>query len=330
MNTTKNRNPLISVIIPVYNVQDYLDRCLQSVADQDYTYFEVLLVDDGSPDCSGEICEQWSRKDIRFKVFHKANGGLSDARNYGLDRCSGEYITFIDSDDYVEPTYLSYLYGLIRLGNHCCVSQANHRIIRGDKIENNGAGEQDSILTQHDAAEAVLFHDRVDVSAWSKLYHKSVFENLRFPKGRWFEDTYIFAEILKKTGVYVYGHLPQYNYVKTSGSITAQSFREKSLEYIESAERMTEKIREQFPDLEAGCVRRVNHARLSVLRQMKDCEGKYLETKKMLREKVLAESGEYIHLSRTPRRDKLAVTLLRMGWTPFYLGWDLYTKMRNG
>ena len=199
-----------------------------------------------------------------------------------------------------------------------------------EKAENNDSGDRDYILTRHDAAEAVLFHDRVDVSAWNKLYHKSVFEDLRFPKGRLFEDTYIFSEILMKTEVYVYGCLPQYNYMKTKDSITARSFREKNLEYIESAERMALLIREQFPDLEAGCVRRVNHARLSVLRQMKNCGSEYLQTRETLRRKVLAESGTYIHLPRTPRRDKLAVTLLRMGWTPFYLGWDLYTKMRNG
>ena len=329
-NRAGSGQPLISVIIPVYRVEQYLDRCLQSVTDQDYTNFEALLVDDGSPDRSGEICEAWTRKDPRFRVFHKENGGLSDARNYGLDRCGGEYVSFIDSDDYVNPGYLSYLYGLICSADRCRISQANLSVIRGRRKEKaDGAGE-DAVLTRHEAAEAVLFHDRVDVTACSKLYHRSVFEDLRFPKGRLFEDTYVFADVLMKTENYAYGHIPQYNYVKNEDSITAGAFREKNLEYIESAERLAHKIGELYPDLAAGCVRRVNHARLSVLRQMKDCGEAFLPVREDLRKKVLAEAGEYIRLPKTPRRDKLAVMLLRMGWVPFYSGWDLYTRVRNG
>lgn len=326
----ENGMPLISVIIPVYNVRDYLERCLQSVVAQDYSNFEVLLIDDGSTDGSGEICEEWSGKDSRFRVFHKENGGLSDARNYGLDRCAGEYVSFVDSDDFVEKTYLSYLYGLIRRAAGCRVSQANFRILRGDRSENNAAGDKDLILSVHDAAEAMLYHDCVDVAAWCKLYEKSVFDGLRFPAGKVFEDTFTFADVLERTDIYVYGHLPQYNYVKNPDSITTQAFREKNLEYIDAVKRMTDRIRALFPDLEAGCVRRMNHARLSVLRYMKDCEGRYLPIRDRLRQEVLSESGRFIHLSRTPRRDKLAVMLLWMGWNPFYYGWDLYTRARNG
>ena len=330
MNRTITGNPLISVIVPVYNAQDYLDRCLRSLADQDYPDFEVLLVDDGSTDRSGGICEDWSGKDSRFITCRKENGGVSDARNYGLDRCSGEYIAFVDADDYVERTYLSYLYELLCRTDRCRISQANHIIVRGEKKGISDSAGQDRTLSCHDAAEAVLYHDCVDVSPWGKLYHRSVFEGLRYPKGRIFEDTYLFAEILMKTENYAYGGLPQYNYVKNPESITTKLFREKSFEYIEAAERLAEKLRESFPDLDAGCIRRVNHARLSVLRQMKDCDSSYLQVRDQLRKAVMEESGEYIHLPKTPRRDKLAVTLLRMGWVPFYTGWDLYTKIRNG
>ena len=326
----ENRTPLISVVIPVYNVRNYLERCLRSVADQDYENFEALLIDDGSPDGSGEICEQWSKKDSRFKVFHKENGGISDARNYGLDRCTGEYISFVDSDDFVEKTYLSYLYGLIRRTEDCRISQANHIILRGEKKEINDEGNQDAVLTQHDVAAAVLFHDRVDVAPWGKLYHRSVFEGLRYPMGRLFEDTYLFGEILLRTDCYAYGHIPQYNYIKNPDSITTASFREKNLEYIEAAEHLAETIREKYPDLQAGCIRRVNHARLSVLRYMKNCEERYLPVRNRLRQEVLSESGQFIHLQRTPRRDKLAIALLRIGWNPFYLGWVFYTRIRNG
>ena len=326
----KTEKPLISVIIPVYNVQKYLERCLQSVADQDYQNIEVLVIDDGSTDQSRTICDQWAEKDTRFSIYHKKNGGLSDARNYGLDRCVGEYISFVDSDDYLEPTCISYLYELIKCSPYCKVSQANHKIICGEKTRINYKGDQDFILSQHDAAEAVLFHDRVDVSAWGKLYHRSIFDNLRYPIGRLFEDTYIFGEVLLNTSNYAYGHIPQYNYAKNPDSIVNRAFTEKNLEYIESSKQMTDQLENAFPNLKIGCLRRINHARLSVLRYMKNCDVKYLAKREELRRLVLEESKGYIHHPKTPRRDRIAVRLLKLGFKSFYFGWELYSKSRNG
>lgn len=334
MKTASDKNsnspfPLISVIIPVYKVEAVLDRCLQSVAGQDYKNFEAILVDDGSPDRCGEICDRWAKKDQRFKAFHKENGGLSDARNYGIEHSTGEYLSFLDSDDTLEPACLSYLYNLLKSTKGCRVAQANHNIIRGAKTEKNSEKDQDAVFSQHDAAKAVLFHDRVDVTACSKLYERSVFEDLRFPKGRLFEDTWLFGDILKKTETYAWGRIPQYNYVMNPNSIIHQSFKPKNLEYIEAAERLAKIIQTEFPDLEAGCIRRVNHARLSVLRYMKDCGEEYKQTREGLRKAILQESKAYIHLPETPKRDKLAVQLLKLGWTPFYTGWDLYTRLRK-
>ena len=152
----KSNTPLISVIIPVYRVEDVLDRCLQSVASQDYKNFEAILVDDGSPDCCGEICDRWAKKDQRFKAFHKENGGLSDARNYGIEHSTGEYFSFLDSDAFLEPICLSYLYNLLKSTKGCRVAQANHNIIRGTKTEKNSEKEQDAVFSRHDAAKAVL------------------------------------------------------------------------------------------------------------------------------------------------------------------------------
>ena len=331
MTNTTATLPLISVIIPVYNVEPFLSRCLESVTKQDYQNLEIVVIDDGSTDRSGRICEQWAEKDKRVKVFHKENGGLSDARNAGIDCCTGEYISFVDSDDFLEPTCISYLYELVKRSDLCKLSQANHRIIWENNTEHYYTGDQDSILSAHDAAEAVLFHDRVNVSAWGKLYHRSVFDDIRYPKGRLFEDTYVFGDVLMKTGTYIYGHIPQYNYMKNNpNSIVSQSFSEKNLEYIEAAERLAQTIQNRYPDLEAGCTRVVNHARLSVLRYMEDCDDQCKPIRENLRQEVLSEAKDYIHFPKTPKRDKLAVLLLRLGFTPFYKGWGLYTRHRNG
>ena len=104
----------VSVIVPVYNVEKYLDRCITSILKQTHPDFELLLIDDGSRDSSGNICDAWAQADARISVFHKENGGLSDARNYGIDHAKGEYITFVDSDDYVGRDYLKTLVGLVQ------------------------------------------------------------------------------------------------------------------------------------------------------------------------------------------------------------------------
>lgn len=108
-----NNLPEISVIVPVYKVEEYLPQCIDSILAQTFTDFELLLVDDGSPDCCGEICEEYAGKDMRIRVFHQANAGLSCARNTGLMNARGRYVTFIDSDDYVKPCYLERLYGAL-------------------------------------------------------------------------------------------------------------------------------------------------------------------------------------------------------------------------
>ena len=105
--------PTISVVIPAYNVEKYLDKCMNSVLNQSFTDFEVLLIDDGAKDSTVQLCDKYAEKDTRVKTYHKKNGGLSDARNYGLERISGKYVTFIDSDDYIDNNYLKYMYDLI-------------------------------------------------------------------------------------------------------------------------------------------------------------------------------------------------------------------------
>lgn len=106
--------PKISIIIPAYNVEKYLDKCMESILNQRFNDFEILLIDDGAKDSTPQICDKYASLDPRVKVYHKENGGLSDARNYGLDRMSGKYVTFIDSDDYVDLNYLGYMYDLLK------------------------------------------------------------------------------------------------------------------------------------------------------------------------------------------------------------------------
>ena len=127
-----SKKPLITIIIPVYKVEDYLDKCVESVVNQTYKNLEIILVDDGSPDNCPKMCDDWAKKDKRIKVIHKENGGLSDARNKGIDIAKGEFITFIDSDDYVENNYVEFLYNLVR-ENHAEISMGKQYVRNTNK-----------------------------------------------------------------------------------------------------------------------------------------------------------------------------------------------------
>ena len=132
-----DKKPLVSVIVPIYNTEQYLNQCIESILSQDYPYFELLLVDDGSIDDCGKICESWASKDKRISVFHIENSGQSMARNYGLDHMHGDLITFIDSDDYISSDYLSYLLALFSADSSCAFTSCNHYIVRNNKTAPN-------------------------------------------------------------------------------------------------------------------------------------------------------------------------------------------------
>ena len=317
-------NTLISIIIPVYNAQEYLDQCIRSVLQQDYRSFELILVDDGSTDRSAAIIDDWAGKDDRIRTFHKENGGQSSARNLGLDRAEGDFISFIDADDYVTPDYLSYLLSLFV--PDCRMTACNHWIVR-KKNRTANSDSDDRVFARIEAFEEVLFHGCIDVAPWGKLYRREVFDTLRFPEGRIFEDTWIFGDILDRTDRISFGCKCCYYYVIHDQSTVRKEFSERNLQYIEAACKLAKDAERCSPTLHVGGVRRINHARLSVLRYMQHCDDK--TEKNRLREEVLRDSPVYIDHPRTPKRDRIAVGLLRRGFVFYDLGWSLYERFRK-
>ena len=166
----------VSIIIPIYNVEKYLRKCVDSVICQTYKNLEIILVDDGSPDSCPEICDSYVDLDSRIKVIHKQNGGLSDARNTGIDMSSGEYITFVDSDDYIENDMIEILISTLE-ENHCDISTCNNLIVHSDNIVTI-APEQNitRILATENALENLFYKKDISVMATAKLYKKSLFK----------------------------------------------------------------------------------------------------------------------------------------------------------
>ena len=213
-------NPLISVIVPCYKVECYLPKCVDSILRQTYKNLEVILVDDGSPDRSGEICDTYATKDPRIVVIHKANGGLSDARNVGIDQAKGEWITFIDSDDFVSDDYVEVLFNLVaEYGCECSVCPLNP-FKEGEEPVVDSAAKHKECMQPQKAVEQMFYQEKYDNNAASKLFHKRLFESgIRFPKGMIFEDLAITYKLLLLSKGVAYTDARLYNYLLRDGSI---------------------------------------------------------------------------------------------------------------
>lgn len=225
---------LISVIVPVYNVEKYLNECIDSILSQTYENFELLLIDDGSTDTSSEICKSYLEKDSRIRYFRKENGGLSDARNYGIERANGEYITFIDSDDYIEKTYLEVLV------NEITSNQSDVAVVNYVRVDEKGVTSydivpgKDLILTGLEALKNIFYQNCISVSANAKLYKKEIFKDIKFPKGKLYEDISTIPFIFLKAKKIAYSSQVLYKYRIRSGSITESDFKEKDFQMIEN------------------------------------------------------------------------------------------------
>lgn len=203
----------LSVVIPVYQVEQTLNRCIESVLRQGISDMEVILVDDGSPDRCPQLCDDWAGKDSRIQVIHKANGGLSDARNAGIEVAEGEYITFVDSDDYIAPD--TYRPLLQKLTEHPECDLLEYPVADRLTLEEE---------TYHDM-QAYWLHCKayLHTYAWNKIYKKSLFKDIRYPKGKLFEDVYTFPLLLRQVRILSTTNVGNYHYCRNPYGITAQA-----------------------------------------------------------------------------------------------------------
>ncbi len=243
------KEPTISVIIPVYNVEAYLARCVDSILSQTYGNLEVILVDDGSPDDSGSICDGYARQDSRVQVIHKPNGGLSSARNAGLDAATGEYLSFIDSDDWIEPDTYEHMMGLLDKYQAKLVSFGNYEVdgAAGEKTLGICPGKEECI-TGEEMVGRLFRWDGCDSSVCDKIFHASLFRSFRFPEGKLSEDVAITYRIILQVDRVVMCERPVYYYFQHPHSITKQSvITEKTFHYSQHTEKIYGYIRENHP-----------------------------------------------------------------------------------
>lgn len=311
---------LISVILPIYNVSNYLDRCMESVIHQTYNNIEIIMVDDGSTDDSALKCDEYKKKDDRIVVFHKENGGLSDARNYGIKRASGDYITCIDSDDFVDLDYIEYLYNLIKKYN-VKMSICQHRVLYSSGNIKDFGKNGEEILTNKSCLEKMLYHDIIDTSAWAKLYDRSLFFEVEYPKGKLFEDIATTYKLMIKCNTIAVGYESKYNYIVRRDSIVNCSFNLKKLDLLEMTDKMADDVLSIYPDLGKAVLRRRVYARFSTLNQMLNVQGVEKE-----REVIIDFIKKYAHNvirdSKAPMQDRMAILLLQFNYNIYQTVWN--------
>lgn len=226
IDMNKEQKSLISVIVPVYNVEKYLNRCLESVSGQSYRNLEILLINDGSTDKSGIICQEWEKKDPRIHVLHQKNSGLSAARNRGIDEASGEYLFFVDSDDYLsEQTLEALLRELILQEAEIAVCNLVYEY--EDKKEPKNLEYQIREAAVVSGREFITWMDQGKYTfcevVCNKLYQRSVFDDVRFPVGKVHEDEFVFHRLIYPRKRIACIPLQGYHYWRHTGSITAQN-----------------------------------------------------------------------------------------------------------
>lgn len=310
----------ISVIVPVYNVEQYLERCVDSIINQTYTNLEIILVNDGSTDNSGKLCDELAKKDERIRVIHKENGGLSDARNRGIDEAESDLVGFIDSDDYIDSDMYEVLLKSLN-DTDADLSMCALYDVYNNTPEAQVTNKETWKLSSEQAIKMVMEAKILSVTAVNKLYRKSLFTDLKFEVGKIAEDAFIMIKLLDKCEKIVATNEKKYYYVHRENSITTQKFSTKFLNVIEAYEQNSNIILEKYPKLKDVAQTRMNWAYFYVLDRLllddnyndKELENKLISYLKNHRKDIL--------------NDPLFTKGRKIGFIALLLSRNLYRKL---
>ena len=308
---------VISVIVPVYKTEAYLRQCVDIIRNQTYRNLEIILVNDGSPDGCGALCEELARKDSRIRVIHKENGGLSSARNAGLDAIRGEVVSFVDSDDWIAPEMYTCLYSLMQ--------QHQAQIAAGGLQTDTGKhyntayplSKAVDVFTSLEALREVTINQRITNSVCDKLWDSALFDNIRFPEGVLFEDIRTTYKLLEKTNRVVYTPQPMYIYRVMEESISRGKFHPRMLENVYAVKERADYYQNHFPELYGHAVAeyiRIGLMQIWAARKTHSCAE---QRKELIRELKKPMPTEAIKLINWQNKVKLGA--LSVGVPVFYL-----------
>lgn len=242
------QDTLISIIVPIYKVEKYIYKCLNTILNQTYKNLQIILVDDGSPDNCGKICDEYAKKDKRIQVIHKQNGGLSDARNVGIAEAKGEFIGFVDSDDYIETTMFEDLLNLVK-ENNADVAICNFYEVKDDnKIIKNNYNDV-KIYDKMEILKEILLDKKIQSYAWNKLYKKDLFNEVKYPVGKKYEDIGTTFYLLENCEKVVVSGKPEYNYLNRKDSIVNNVTESTIIDYVTIVDERYDYIEKNYPEL---------------------------------------------------------------------------------
>ena len=312
------KNPLISIIVPVYKTEQYLRKCVDSILAQTYTNIEVILIDDGSPDGSPILCDEYAQNDSRVKVIHQKNAGVSAARNAGLDIAAGEYIGFVDSDDWIEPDMYEVLMDIASKSGADIAASASC----GEMI--SGGGDKSFVHLSKEEAIIGLFSWKYDfLSVCGKLYKCKMFYSIRFPNGVSInEDAIVSLQTIIKSNIICYTHYQSYHYILNPKSAT-HTLSNKYISMIQSHGMLENEVREYNSDLVKFVHKRILKKDISTVIEAAD--NGWL-TKDVYRDFAndIAKCKNKQSLKLIPNNYRLWLTLFSFGRAPFIIGRKVY------
>lgn len=282
--------PQISIIVPVYKVEQYLDRCVNSILNQTFTDFELILVDDGSPDRCPQMCDEWAKKDARIRVIHKENGGAGAARNAALRAAEGEYIGFVDSDDWITPDMYEYLYGLLKRYPEAQIAQCDAIQTSDEKQEAPARPENIQLWNQKQMMEYFfrIHGEKSNYSIWNKLIRRGVLDDFSFVEGTISEDVAASFDFFTRAQQMVSSNKVLYFYFVNQNGVTKSPVTEKDLEYIHVWERIAEKVPQEYTEYAEINLARANFTILSkmLLSGYDKNNAKLIEEKRKMKRQV--------------------------------------------
>lgn len=308
---------MVSVVVPVYNVEQYVGRCIESLTAQTHRNIEIILVDDGSQDKSGDICDQYGERDCRIVVIHRENGGLSDARNEGIRRAGGKWITFVDSDDFVHPDYVRILYQNIT-ENEADISVCRFTQKRSaarqepsDDTRKEKIADAPKIYSRYEAMEKLLYQ-YISTSACAKLYKTELFQGILFPHGKLYEDVVTIFDVFRKANSVAVSVSCLYYYCVREGSIIRKEFVERKLDYIGNTRYVLNKTREVFPTLERAAISRALWADVHIVVQI-DRDKRYLKIQNELWKEIRKYRGTVLTDRKSRLQNRVILLLSFLG-----------------
>lgn len=304
-------NELISVIVPVYNVEKYLEKCVNSIRNQTYKNLEIILVDDGSPDNSGILCDELAKLDDRIVVYHKENGGLSDARNYGVTKARGTYIGFVDSDDYIHEKMYEELYQAIKRTGTSIAECGVTRVYKNGLRPHYEGEDYFLVLDRGQYLKEYLLNTKLYGSAWCKLLHVDLAKKIEFPVGKIYEDAFYTLALLNNVEDYTIISGNYYFYYMRENSITTRPFSAEDMDYIEIMDKIKAYTLVNYPQYQELLNIRLAFAYLSIFNQLIQVkEYKKRSEYRLLKDKLSELKSVVIKDKQVPKKLRLALILL--------------------